>query len=310
MRLRRTNNSKGGAVGLDIDGGFVAAVEAEPGRLVRAVSADLPPGAMVEGEIADAEVLEGVLGELFDQQGLPRSVRLGVANQQIVVRELELPHIADPEELEAAVRFQAAEAIAMPLEEAVLDYRVSRVVPGLEGGERMQVIVVAARRAMVAQLSDTVRRAGLKPVGIDLDAFALVRALSEPSVDDSEARVLCHLGGVANLAIAVGSSCLFTRTMPGEWSEPGEQTASALAAEVRLSLDYYAAQTGAPPVSEVLLSGPGAGAEGLAEALGEALALPVVRAAPLGRLDASALAGGEDPARHTVALGLALGDAA
>ena len=47
-----------------------------------------------------------------------------MANQQIVVRQIELPAIEDSKELDAAVRFQAAETIAMPLDEAVLDYQL------------------------------------------------------------------------------------------------------------------------------------------------------------------------------------------
>ena len=52
-------------------------------------------------------------------------MRLGVANQQIVVRLLELPRIEDEKQRDAAVRFQASEAIAMPLDEAVLDHQVA-----------------------------------------------------------------------------------------------------------------------------------------------------------------------------------------
>ena len=55
------------------------------------------------------------------------NVRLGVANQQIVVRVVELPRIEDEKQRDAAVRFQAAEAIAMPLDEAVLDHQVAGI---------------------------------------------------------------------------------------------------------------------------------------------------------------------------------------
>ena len=48
-----------------------------------------------------------------------------MANQQIVVRVIELPRIEDEKQRDAAVRFQAAEAIAMPLDEAVLDHQLA-----------------------------------------------------------------------------------------------------------------------------------------------------------------------------------------
>src|SRR5256885_12184425 len=46
--------------------------------------------------------------------------------------------------------------------------------PGDGGVSRERVLVVAARKAMILRLTDAVRRAGLKPEGVDLNAFALV----------------------------------------------------------------------------------------------------------------------------------------
>jgi type IV pilus assembly protein PilM len=119
--------------------------------------------------------------------------------------------------------------------------------------------------------------------------------------------VYCHLGGVTNLAVAVGSNCLFTRPLSTDWSDQGDHVASALAEEIRLSIDFYMAQPDARPVGEVQLSGPGSTHEGLAEQLSALIHLPVAVADPLGGLDVNGALNGEDPHRHTVAAGLALG---
>ena len=74
-------------------------------------------------------------------------------------------------------------------------------------------------------------------------------------------------------------------------------------------LELGMTQPQAKPVGEVVLSGPGSSQASLAESLGVHLGLPTSVAAPLGALDASALAG-EDPHRFTVAAGLARGRAA
>ena len=50
---------------------------------------------------------------------------LGVSNQQIVVRVIDMPRIDDASERDAALRFSAAETIAMPLDEAVLDHQIA-----------------------------------------------------------------------------------------------------------------------------------------------------------------------------------------
>lgn len=195
----------------------------------------------------------------------------------------------------------------MPLDEAVLDHQVIGETVSPEGAARLKVVVVAAREAMISRLVEAVREAGLRPEGVDLNAFALVRALSPPAVSDETARVYCHLGGVTNLAIAVGSACLFTRPLSTGWDDDGEHTAASLAEEIRLSIDYYMAQPDARPAGEVLLSGPGAARPGLADELNQLIYLPVSVADPLGGLERVEMPPDEDPYRHTVAMGLALG---
>jgi len=321
MALTLGKKNPRGSVGLDLDGAFVAAVQAQDGRISRAASMELPSGVITDGEVTDVERLTESLKTFFKENDLPTRVRLGVSNQQIVVRHLELPLIEEAAELAAAVRFQAAEAIAMPLDEAVLDYQVVGQATSAEGSPRVRVVVVAARQAMIERFVEGVRGAGLKPEGIDLNAFALVRALAKSEAaaqapvapgeleapTQDLACVYCHLGGVTNLAVAVGKNCLFTRPLSTDWSDAGEHVASALAEEIRLSIDFYMAQPDARPVGEVQLSGPGSTHEGLAEELSSLIHLPVAVAEPLGGLDVNGALDGEDPHRHTVAAGLALG---
>jgi type IV pilus assembly protein PilM len=322
MALTLGKKNPRGSVGLDLDGAFVAAIQAQDGRVSRAASMELPSGVITDGEVADVERLTESLKTFFKENDLPTRVRLGVSNQQIVVRHLELPQIEEEAELAAAVRFQAAEAIAMPLDEAVLDYQVVGQATSAEGTPRLRVVVVAARQAMIERFVAGVRGAGLKPEGIDLNAFALVRALARPATDvapagegefgapEQLACVYCHLGGVTNLAVAVGSNCLFTRPLSTDWTDQGDHVASALAEEIRLSIDFYMAQPDARPVGDVALSGPGSTHEGLAEQLSGLIHLPVAVAEPLGGLEVNGALGSEDLHRHTVAAGLALGASA
>jgi type IV pilus assembly protein PilM len=309
MAFSLRKSSARGQIGLDIDGRYLAAAQVEEGRVVRAASLDLPEGIVSDGEVTDPGALSDQLKAFAGEAGLPRNVRLGVANQQIVVRVVELPRIEDEKQRDAAVRFQAAEAIAMPLDEAVLDHQLAGFAEAPDGTPRMQVVVVAARRSMVETLLEAVKSAGLKADGVDLDAFALVRTLAvNGHGSDEAARVFCHLGGVTNLAVAVGSACYFTRPLAAVWDE--EDAGSRLADEIRLSIDYYMTQPQAKPVGEVVLSGPGSSEHDLVESLGVHLGIPVEVAAPLGAIDTSGLGQGEDPHRYTVAAGLSLGAAA
>jgi type IV pilus assembly protein PilM len=298
--------SERGIVGLDIDGRYLAAAQVDSGRVVRGASVDLPEGLVRDGEVSDAAALGDELKSFAAAAGLPRNVRLGVANQQIVVRVVELPRIEDDKQRDAAVRFQASETIAMPLDEAVLDHQIAGFAEAPDGTPRMQVVVVAARRKMIETLLEAVKSAGLKADGVDLDAFALVRTLAvNGHGSEDAARVFCHLGGVSNLAVAVGSACFFTRPLSAVWDE--EEAGSRLADEIRLSIDYYMTQPQVRPVGEVVLSGPGSSDHQLVDSLSVHLGMPVEAAAPLGVIDGSLLGQGEDPHRYTVAAGLSLG---
>ena len=132
-----------------------------------------------------------------------------------MVRTLDAPPLQD-KELTAAVRFEAQNLIPMPLDQAVLDFQVLGPVE-TEEGPRTRVILIAARRDMVERLVNAARRAGLRPVGVDLSAFAMIRALA-PNADgpsSSGAVLYVNVAGLTNIAVANGYTCLFTRTVAG-----------------------------------------------------------------------------------------------
>jgi type IV pilus assembly protein PilM len=223
----RKKNAGAAVVGLEIEAGSVAAVEAELEGTPRVVAAgvqSMAPDAFHDGEVEEPAAVAEALRALFDANGLSRRVRLGIANQRLVVRTLRLPVIENPDELDAAVRFSAQEQIAMPLDEAVIEHRVIGGVPASpEGPAQIDVMVVAARRAMILATLAPLREAGLEPVGVDLSAFGMIRALADEDAHregpfgDSEipaaqtSILYCNIGGATNLAVARGRSCLFTR---------------------------------------------------------------------------------------------------
>ena len=232
LSLTRQKN-RGGVVGVDFEAGSVAAAEVSSNGTVRVLaggSTPLPAGAFHEGEVIDGDGIADALKDLFGEHKLSKRVRVGIGNQRVVVRTMRLPAIEDPKELDAAIRFQAQEQIPMPLDQAVLDHQVVGGVPAEEGATpQIDVVVVAARRDMVASFIEPVRRAGLEPTGVDLSAFGMIRALSGVSAKTAadseeggssqdtlsppptEAVLFCNVGDVMNLAVARGRACLFTR---------------------------------------------------------------------------------------------------
>lgn len=200
-------------VGLDIDPVGITAVRASAGdrpAVAAAAVAPLEPGVVRDGEIADVEALAQALRSLFAaNKGLGKRVRVGLANQRVVVRTIELPRIEDPKELAAAVRFQAQDAIPMPLDHAVLDWQALEV-SETDAGPRQRVLLAAVRRDVVERVVAAIRAAGLRLEGIDLSAFAMIRALG-PEAGEDQVVLYAQVAGITNVAVAHGAQCLFTR---------------------------------------------------------------------------------------------------
>jgi type IV pilus assembly protein PilM len=178
----------------------------------------LDPGIVAGGELRDPEALAEALKEFFSKNKLPkRGVRLGIATNRIGVRTLEIVGVDDPKQLANAIRFRAQEALPIPIDEAVLDYQVLGESTNDEGTSVRKILLVLAYRDLVDRYVSACRKAGISLVGIDLEAFALLRALAAPreeGVQASAALVAVTIGhDRTTFAVSDGRVCEFTRVL-------------------------------------------------------------------------------------------------
>jgi type IV pilus assembly protein PilM len=249
--LKRNRKNNTSVVGLDLDPAHIAAAEVSVnGRISvrRGAVADLRSGILRDGEVTDPVALAEALKAFFAEHDLPTTVRLGVANQRIVVRSLDLPPLEDPKALAAAVKAAAPDHIPMPMDEAILDFVPLDVVQTVQG-PRQRVVIVAVRREMIDKLVSATRDAGLKLAGIDLAAFGMVRALA-PAAPEG-AVLYINVAGLTNVAVADASGCLFTRAAAGGLGS----IQSSLAERAALTLEHARMWIGhvglAAPLAEV-----------------------------------------------------------
>lgn len=339
-----------GAVGLDIGthAVHVAQVQTVRGQptLVNFGGVALPTGAVREGEVVDVDTVAAAVRQLWSDAGIrQKQVHLGVSNQRVVVRQIDLPYLEEPE-LRSALRFQVQEYIPIPVEEAELDFQRLEEFTG-EGDVRMvRILLVAAHQEMVANHVAAAVDAGLRPVGIDLNAFAILRAVIPDPEHVQGSEMLVDVGaGVTNILVHEQGVPRFVRILVMGGGDISEGLASALGIsyedaeatkiqaglmsggdaarviqdridqfidEVRGSLDYYLAQTGAGQVARVLLSGGGAKMAGLPERLSAALNVPVELGHPLSALPVKGTVYGPEQLAEVepvlaTAIGLAMG---
>ena len=181
---------------------------------------ELPAGIVVGGEVRNVPALANALDEFFTKHDLPRrGVRLGVATNRIGVRAFEIAGVDDDRQLANAVRFRAHEAVSIPLDQAVLDYHVLSETVDDAGKLNRRILVVAAYRDSIDRFTAAFNEAGIELAAIDLEAFALLRAVAAPTKtsEASEAAVVAVSIGHerSTLAISDGAVCDFMRVL--EW---------------------------------------------------------------------------------------------
>jgi type IV pilus assembly protein PilM len=186
-------------------------------QLERVVREPLLPGVVVGGELRDPDALGDALKAFFARNKLPKKgVRLGLASNRIGVRIVDIVGVAEDKQLANAVQFRAQEALPIPLDEAVLDYRVLGESTDEEGQPVKRVLLVVAHRELVERYVEACKRAGISLMGIDLEAFALLRSLAAPIDRGSSALVAVAVGhDRSTFAVSDGRTCEFTRVL--EW---------------------------------------------------------------------------------------------
>jgi type IV pilus assembly protein PilM len=169
------------AVGLDIGTSGVRAAELAfgkgPATLQRFGQVALPVGAVRDGEVADPQLVADAIKHLWSTAKFSsKRVVLGVANQKVIVRQVDLPWMPN-DELRKSLPMQVQDFIPIPVEQAILDYHAIEEVNDGAGARALRVLLVAASRDMVQGALDAVKKAGLTAVQVDLTPFAVLRSL-------------------------------------------------------------------------------------------------------------------------------------
>jgi type IV pilus assembly protein PilM len=247
-------------VGLDIGTDFIRAAQIKPSGSGNSLSAyglvAMPFGAVVEGEVVDPEGVSMAIKDLWRRSGLRnKTVAVGVSNQKVVVRLIDLPYM-ERDEIAGAIQYQAQDYIPIPIEEAIIDFQIigDYMTPADE--HMMEVLLVAAQRDMISNIVSAVEGAGLQLAQVDVTAFALVRALlgatpswlAEDSEPPGEAIGVVHVSsGLTNIAVVERGLPRFTRVS----SLAANQFTQSIANVLNLTFDEaeeLKAQTGLPSI--------------------------------------------------------------
>ena len=172
-------------VGVDIGSRFIKVVQVEPGRapgtwqIVKAAVGPTPPDAVRDGIVMDQAGVAQALRALMQSENIDANAAVAaISGASVIVRHIKLPRMAESV-LRRSVRFEAAKHISSNVDDSMIEFEITGAVPGED--DKMSVMLVAAPIDMVESRLAVLTQAGLEPVGVDIEAFALQRALVDLS---------------------------------------------------------------------------------------------------------------------------------
>jgi Tfp pilus assembly protein PilN len=294
-------------VGLDLDPLEVRGVQVRHRRngrtVVEAVArSHLPLGSVAGGLVVDPQTAGMALRDWWpDSTFSTRSVIVGLTSAQVRSAVMDQPE-STADEIEAAVRAAAPSLLGVDATDHVVDYQVLERVVDESGQAALRVLVAAAPHHLVLPLVQMLQIAGLRPVLVDLGAFAVLRGLVPPQApeeavtgedapaDQAEVAVAVSAGGVVVVTHHRGAPRRLAVVGPGSddvavaWPEPqADAWLDAVVAEV----DGHLRLGGAGPLS-VRLAAPESVAELLRSRLAQAPDRRVVLGDPFEHLDVQA----------------------
>lgn len=191
----------------------------------------IPPGAVVQGEILQKDVLAETLRNAARTLGKKLPVRHVVASlpeERAFLQVIQLPRMRETE-LEYAVRFEAENYIPYPLEKVCLDFQ--EVQPLMSSTDHKDVLLAALPKDTVEAYVSVIEQAGFMPRAFEVESLAIARALVFR--DASAQPVLLVDFGATRTSFIVfsGHSVRFTASIPISSSQCTEAIAKACAVE-------------------------------------------------------------------------------
>jgi len=300
--------------GLDIGSSSIKIAEildTPQGRVLSRFSQiPLAKGVIVDGAVVEPEILIATIKKLYKQSGCKRKVIVtSVSGHAVIVKKVTFPQM-DENDLRELIHDEAGKYL--PFDDmATVDYDCQIIGDNPYNPTQMEVLLVAAKKEIIEGYTKVIEAAGLVPMIMDVDSFALETMYEENyDFEENDVAVLINIGAsITNLNAVKGGVSIFTRDFTlgvnsvteaiaqnlGVSFEEAEQAkvdgfgddeqarrvfregliayADPICSEIERSVDYFRSTFGAETVKHVLLSGGGALIPGIAANLAQRLTI-------------------------------------
>ncbi len=313
-------------VGIDIGTSSIKVVELRKGSKsgydLKAIGLEaIPADSIVDGVIIAKLPVSEAIDKLFKDLNIKNTqIATSISGHSVIVKKITVPAQSGAE-LDESIQWEAEQYIPFDISEVNVDYQVVRRLPDTN---KIELILVAAKREKITDHTSVVSMAGMTPIVVDIDSFALhnVYELSYEPKDYTVAALLNIGSTVINVDILRGREFLFTRdiNMGGNHYteflqrelnvslEEAEQikrgvvpeddederipgvlraVSENLVLEVEKTFDYFKTTTESEEIEEIYISGGASRTEGLRDYFEEKFRVPVQYLNPFKRIDTS-----------------------
>jgi len=302
-------------IGLDIGSSSVKAVQLRKkggGWALQAFGMQpLVAQTIVDGTIMDQGAVADAIRQLWGRLKLKqKDVAIAIAGHSVIIKKISVPQMSS-DALAANIRSEAEHHIPFGKDDVEIDYHVTN--PASAGGQT-ELLLVAAKKEVVADYVQCVRDAGLSPQVVDVAAFASQNGFeANYQLDPRETVVLINIGAaISNINIVRGGVSLFTRDVTiggnafteeiqkqlgiaadeaeaykvgGSQTEDGvvpqevlkvmDGVSEVMAGEFQRSLDFFLATTADANVTRIVLAGGSSKVSSLHKAIERRSRLPL-----------------------------------
>jgi type IV pilus assembly protein PilM len=284
----------------------------------------VPPDTVVDGVISDIPTVQGLLKRLITLEKIPdKDVALALSGHSVIVKKVQMVRMSE-DELANAMPYEAEQHIPFDVYDVNTDFQILPAADDSQGrGGQMEVLLAAAKKGRVEELSQVARGANLRPAVIDVDMLALINAfeLNYPDAGQGQVISLAHLGAsMMTVLIVEDGFSTFQRdiALGGNqytaalektlgvsrqdaealklggrvWDQASPDVLNVLykvteevVTEIQRSFEFYLSSAGDEPIERLYLSGGSSRIKGLSQVLSSQLKLAVELLDPFRRID-------------------------
>ena len=284
--------------------------------------AALAPEIIVDGTIMDSvRCVEALQNVVKEQAIVTKDAVISVSGHSVIVKRVTLPQMSE-EELSESIKWEAEQYIPFDINEVNMDFQILSTFVGPDGKQQMNVLLAAVKKDKLTDYTSLIIEAGLTPVIVDIDSFAIENMYNvNYEINEKETVALINIGaGITNINILQGGMFAFTRDISiggnryteslqkdlglsyedAERVKKGEDVegvdspetetiienvSAEITSEITRSFGYFKATMGSENIDKVMLSGGSSQIKNMEAFLQERLELPVEFINPFRKID-------------------------